>query len=209
MIFRRKKKEDKSKGPPRSKRPPRPKREPLPTEGIASSIFMAYGIVLLNVMLVAVIGLLVLFFRGIVHYMTWIFVAGIIAVFATGYYFLKRMQAEKRSLKEMLALPEFSGRNVEISLLGGFAALRMGEKKKNPNAMLQLESSEGIKVRELTELGRMYENELISREEYEIAKNEIFRHTDHKVLPESMSSGNKEISSDIVDVSPARPENER
>ncbi|WP_144682290.1 SHOCT domain-containing protein [Desulfobotulus alkaliphilus] len=180
----------------------------MPTEGIASSIFMAYGIVLLNVMLVAVIGLLVLFFRGIVHYMTWIFIAGILAVFGTGYYFLRRMQAEKRSLKEMLALPEFSGRNVEISLLGGFAALRMGEKEKNPNAMLQLESSEGIRVRELTELGRMYENELISREEYEIAKKEIFRHTDHRALPGSTGADVRE-DSDIVDVFPSKPENGR
>ncbi|MCW7754641.1 hypothetical protein OOT00_11665 [Desulfobotulus sp. H1] len=187
---------------------PRPKREPLPTEGIASSIFMAYGIVLLNVMLVAVLGLLVLFFRGIVHYMTWIFLAGLLAVFGTGYYFLRRMREEKRSLKEMLALPEFAGRNVEISLLGGFAALRMGEKKnRQAPGMIQLESPEGLQVKQLTELGRMYENELITREEYEMAKQQIFRNAD-RVLPESLGSG-LSGERDIMDISIQEPESRR
>ena len=205
MKFRRKKKES------HPKYNPRPKREPLPTECLASSVFLAYGIVLLNVLLIAAIGLLVLFFRGIVHYMTWIFVAGLIAIFVTGYYFLRRMRHEQRRLKEILSLPEFSGRNVEISLLGGFAALRMGAKKIGPappsfdaHAVLQLEAPENLRVRDLTELGRMLEKGLITREEYELAKQEIFRHAQPSALPE-VGCG----KTPLVDITPHIPENER
>lgn len=206
MKFRRRKKEAQA-------RPnPRPQREPLPTEGLASSVFLAYGIVLLNVLLVAAIGLLVLFFRGVVHYMTWIFAAGIIALFATGYYFLRRMRDEQRKLKEILALPEFAGRNVEISLLGGFAALRMGQKKISPPTLsgpegysfLQLEAPEGIRVRDLTELGRMLEKGLITREEYDLAKQELFRNSHQPVLPETATAEDR-----VVDITPHTPEVER
>lgn len=204
MKFKRKKKES-------VKDNPRPKREPLPTEGLGSSVFLAYGIVLLHVLLVAAIGLLVLFFRGIVHYMTWIFIAGLIFVFAGGYYFFRSMRQKNQSLKELLLLDEFSGRNVEIRLLGGLAALRMGEKKQGRDAnavpLLQLESREGLNVRELTELGRMYENALISREEYDIAKEQIFRNS-RTSFPEN--SGRNTTEKDMfLDVSPLKTEREK
>lgn len=171
-----------------------PSKPASPTEGLFKGVFLAYGIVLLNVLLVLGVGLVVLFFRGVVNYMTWIFIAGLLAIFGTGYYFLHRMREEQRTLKEMLALPEFTGRSVEISLLGGFASMKMGERKEGMGPVaqeipfasphLQLEDPDSIRIRELTELGRMFEKDLITREEYQMAKDQIFRkHAPSAAIP--------------------------
>ena len=128
---------------------------------------------LLNVLLVVGIGLIVLFFRGVVNYMTWIFVAGVVLVFGITWYFLHRMREEKKTLKEMLALPEFQGRSVEVSLLGGFAAVKVGDRKKGETPLI--EDPDAISVRDLAELGRMADRGLISPEEFDLAKSQIFR----------------------------------
>jgi hypothetical protein len=150
-------------------------------EGVVKSVFIAYFILLMHVSLVAGIGLLILFFRGIVHYMFWIFLGGSAAILAIGYLLYRKMKQEGKSLQEMLALPTFAGRSVEVNLLGGLASIKLGG--KDPNLALDYYPAETLKqipappstrVNDLTELARLYEKELISKEEYLKAKQEIF-----------------------------------
>jgi hypothetical protein len=153
-----------------------------PGEGLFKSVMLAYFILALHVVLIVCLGLLVLFFRGIIQYMFWIFLAGAAAVLGSGYYFYKRMKAEGRTVREMLRTPLLNGRPVEVSLLGGLASFRVGPAAGRPgleagehHSIHQLEDPETVRIREITELARLLENNLITREEYEKAKKQLLK----------------------------------
>ncbi|MCG6908104.1 MAG: hypothetical protein LJE63_15990 [Desulfobacteraceae bacterium] len=144
------------------------------------SVMVAYSILLLHVSVIAVLGILVLFFRGIVNYMLWIFLFGSTAIAVFAYLFFRRMKREGKSLREMLNTPVFNGRPVEVSLLGGLASFRLGGRPGFPalegdylGASHQLEDPDTVRLRELVELGRMFENNLITFEEFNQAKKKL------------------------------------
>ena len=146
------------------------------------SVMMAYMILILHVFLLMGLGVLVVFFRGIVHYMLWIFLFGTIGILASGYWFYRRMKAEGRSLRETLNSPLFRNKTVEVSLLGGLAQFRVGQSNgprllddDRPDPSRQLEWSGDSQVQELTELARLLQSGLITNDEYEKAKKKIFR----------------------------------
>lgn len=150
-------------------------------DGLFKSVFLAYMILALHVLLFAGLALLVLFLRGIVQYMIWIFLGGSALVFASAYVFYKRMKAEGKGLRDMLKSPLFQGRAVEISLLGGLASVKVGQPQILPaldsgsgRKTAQLEDPETIHIRELSELARLLESDLITREEYNQAKAKLF-----------------------------------
>ena len=122
------------------------------------------------------------FFRGIIHYMIWIFLFGSAGIALSGYLFYRRMKAEQMSLREILQSPMFRGRNVEVSLLGGFASFRVGSGKDSPaidhdgpDVNMQLEDPETLRQRELNALLHMLENNLISLDEYKKAKQDLIK----------------------------------
>ena len=147
------------------------------------SILMAYFILVLHVILVAGLVLMVIFFRGIINYMVWIFLGGLIAILASGYHFYKRMKREGKTLREILNSHRYSGRSVEISVLGGLASLKIGGAHNTPPALdthssghrRQLEDPESIRYKEFSELVRLLENDLITFEEYNKFKEQIFK----------------------------------
>lgn len=148
--------------------------------GLFKSLMVAYSILMLHVALVAMLGLLVLFFRGVVNYMLWIFLIGMAVILTSGYLFFRRMKREGKTLREMLKTPDFNGRPVEVSVLGGLASFRLGGKPGLPalgsdylDVGHQLEDPDTIRLRELMELGRMFENNLITFDEFNQAKKKI------------------------------------
>jgi len=150
-------------------------------DGVLKSVFIAYFILVLHVVLLVGMGLMVIFFRAIVNYIAWIFAGGSILIIIAGYLFYRRMKKEKKSLKEMLALPAFQGRSVEVSLLGGFASLKLGKPENVPliednsfENLHQLEDPAVIRIKELGELSRLLDKGLITRDEYNKAKQELF-----------------------------------
>jgi len=157
---------------------------PREKDGLVKSVLLAYMILALHVLLIAGLGLLVLFFRGFVQYMLWIFLAGAALVGYSGYRFWRRMKAEGKTLAEMLGNPAFRGRSVEVSLLGGLASIKLGaprgrarplEIDNDERAPGQLEDPETARIRELGELARLLEQDLITRLEYEEAKQRLLR----------------------------------
>lgn len=151
-------------------------------EGLMKSVMTAFLILILHVFLLMGLGLLVFFFHGIVQYMLWIVLFGAAALLASGYWFYRRMKAEGRSLRETLNSPLFRNKTVEVSLLGGLAQFRLGS--SNGSALLdrpssddapQLDWSGDSQVQELTELARLLKSGLITPEEYEKAKQKLFR----------------------------------
>jgi len=152
-------------------------------EGLFKSVMMAYLVLVLHLLLVFGLGLVVVFFSGIVQYMLWIFLLGAITILASFYYFYRRMKAQGRTLREMMQSPMFNGRPVEVSLLGGLASFRMGGAAGGPHELgsdtrhpsHQLEDPETVRLREIKELASLLKDDLITREEYERAKQHIFK----------------------------------
>jgi hypothetical protein len=152
-------------------------------DGIVKSVMVAYLILVLHVLLLVGLGFLVFFFRGIVEYMLWIFLGGGFLILGSAYWFYRRMKAEGQSLRETLNSPLFRNRSVEISLLGGMASFRVGHADESRPLLppgredepQQLEWSGDNQVHELTELARLLKSGLITLEEYEQAKQKIFK----------------------------------
>ena len=153
-------------------------------DGLVKSVLLAYFILALHVLLIAGMAILVLFFRGVVNYMLWILIGGIALVAFSLFYFFRRMRAEGRSLREMLKNPMFSGRSVEVSLLGGMATVKLGQPTKQFPALEggstinipQLEDPETARHREiseLSELARLLEKDLITVDEFNKAKRRL------------------------------------
>ena len=150
------------------------------SEGLFKGIMLAYMILILHVLLVVMLGFLVLFFRGVVQYMPLIFLGGIALISLSAWLFYRKMKREGRSLKEILRSSTFHGRAVEISLLGGIASLKVGSPGSAPvlesqtsNPARQLEDSATLKIRELSELARLLENDLITQDEFKRAKGQL------------------------------------
>ncbi len=152
-------------------------------EGLVKSVLLAYMILALHVVLIAGLGLMVLFFRGFVQYMLWIFLGGVALIGYSGYRFWRRMKAEGKTLKEMLNSPAFRGRSVEVSLLGGIASLKIGTPEGYRTPMIGddatppplLEDPESARIRGLSELARLLEKNLITRQEYDEAKQRLMQ----------------------------------
>ncbi|MDY0132064.1 MAG: hypothetical protein RBR53_05280 [Desulforegulaceae bacterium] len=171
-------------------------------EGVVKSIFIAYSILLSHLILIAVLGLLVLFFRGVVNYLTWIFLAGFMILIGSGFYFIRKLKKEQKSIREILLLPEFAGKDIEIKLLGGAASFKVGNspsnnnqaQAKSENQYIQLENPVKSRIENLGEISRLYENQMISKEEYEDLKKELF--------------GNKLLDNEDDDIFDIEPSNE-
>ncbi len=151
-------------------------------EGHLKSILMAYFILVLHVVLIAGLVLLVIFFRGIINYMIWIFIGGTAAILASAYHFYKRMKREGKTLREMLNSQRFAGRTVEVNLLGGLASLKISG-SNDPAALdttasgqfKQIEEPDVIRNRDFYELVRLLENDLITLDEYNKFKEQILK----------------------------------
>lgn len=152
-------------------------------DGLVKSVLLAYFILALHVLLIAVMAVLVIFFRGVVNYMLWIVLGGIAIVGLSAFFFLRRMRAEGKSLREMLKNPVFSGRSVEVSLLGGMATVKLGQPTHAPaighDETLDVprledpDASRNRDVSELAELARLLEKDLITVDEFNKAKRQL------------------------------------
>jgi hypothetical protein len=125
-------------------------------------------------------GLLVLFFGGMVQYLFWIVIAGMGLVALSAYLFYRKLRREGRSLKEAMQSPMFNGRSMEISFLGGMASLKLGAPTRPPaieagngSTPLSLEDPEEKRIREIKELAQLLEKNLITPEEFANAKRRV------------------------------------
>ncbi len=150
------------------------------SEGLFKGVMLAYLILILHVLLVFVLGFLVLFFRGVVQYMPFIFLGGTALIALSAWLFFRKLKREGRTLKETLRSSTFQGRPVQISLMGGMASLKIGSPGDAPavesltgNPARQLEDPATQKIRELSELARLLENDLITQDEFELAKGQL------------------------------------
>lgn len=154
--------------------------------GIVKNIFAGYFILLLHVLLLVVLGLFIVFFRGLVLYLPWIVGGLTVLLLLSAWWFYRRYRRGARSLAGALAAVP-TGRAVEISLLGGLASMRVGAPAAGAgggSVPLQLEDPRSARLRQLDRLLEMYQQQLISREEFLALKAELLA-----ALPEEQDSG--------------------
>lgn len=150
--------------------------------GVFKSVLMAYFILILHVVLIAILGVVVLFLGGLAGYMPWILLITAAALLGSGYYFYRRFKTAGKAMGDMLNQGPFRGRSVEISMFGGLASLKLGQ--GDPGAHLedgrfgerrQLEDPSAVEIRELNKLVQMLEDGHITQDEFVNLKQQLFR----------------------------------
>jgi hypothetical protein len=154
-------------------------------EGLFKSIFTAYFILLLHVILLAGIGVTVVLFKGVYHYLPWIM--GFIGIFIliTAWVFYLRMKKSSAEIKDILAMPEFRDRTVEVTLLGGLASFKATAKDHNHGAIeynpadgsqqFLIEDNTRKIEQKILELTALFKKDLITKEEFDKAKQNIIQ----------------------------------
>ena len=145
-----------------------------------SGVVLAYLVLLLHILLMVGLGITVVVIKGIYDFRWLILLAGIAIIGGSGYYFYRYFKEHKQKLHDLMSDPAFNDRTLEISLMGGLATVRLGHKDDNikliqadETEVKQLEQPKSVQIKELTELTRMLDDELITREEFLQLKKEI------------------------------------
>jgi hypothetical protein len=145
---------------------------------IYKNLLAAFLILIIHVLLVGGIGVLIMFFYGIVNHLLWV-ILGISCMSAGGVWLYKRLKSDVREIKN-LAGDSFKGKTIEASFLGGVANFKISDsradqniKQVNSGHTQQLTGPDSDNITTLAELARLYERNLISQDEYERAKKKI------------------------------------
>jgi len=144
---------------------------------------MTHIILFLHLLIIAGLVLMVIFLRGVTQYMLWVFLGATGLLMLSGFFIYRRIKSKgKKMFQDIENSPLFQGRSFEVSFLSGLASLKFGQPDDlkaidnlSSEARFQLEDPETVRIRELTELARMYEKNLITSEEYNRAKHEILK----------------------------------
>lgn len=149
-------------------------------KGILNGVFLGYFVILLHIVLVLGLGAAVVLIKGIYDFRWFILGGGVIILAVSGFLFFRYLRANNRTLREAMNNPAFQGRTLEISLFGGMASLKVGNNNQHPQLIDVSETHEvrqlvapPTQTQELSQLAKMLEDKLISREEFERLKKDI------------------------------------
>ena len=154
-------------------------------DGLFKNIFIAYFILLAHVILLAGVGVTIILFKGVYHYLPWIMGSIGILVLAITWIFYRRMSKRSSEIKDILSMPEFKDRTVEIRLLGGVASFKITAKENqqmlidhHPSTLsdrLLIENDINKTEQEIFRLTALFEKDLITREEFDKARQNIIQ----------------------------------
>lgn len=142
----------------------------------------ASAILALHVLLLGGIGLATVFIGGIANYMGWILLGGFVLIGSGCYSVFRLMKRESRSLMSMMDSPMLSNRDVEVSLLGGFASIKISSPKNvqpmvgydpaDPQKRLESVKS-GIPQENMKEMKGILERPHIMSDEYDVTSGRM------------------------------------
>ncbi|MDX1707966.1 MAG: SHOCT domain-containing protein [Desulfobacterales bacterium] len=149
-------------------------------------ILLAHLVLFLHLLFIIGLGIVIIFFRGVAQYMLWIFLGLTAVLIASGffcYHFIKTKG--RQTLKDIEESAVFKNKNVEVRFLGGVASLKLNQPGsalaiENKSAEIsnprhQLEDPGTLQIRELERLADMLEKDLITRDEFIIAKKKLLK----------------------------------
>lgn len=150
--------------------------------GLFKSIFTAYFIVLLHVVLIAGIGVTIILFKGLYQYLPWVMGGIALLVMVISVLLYQRMKNNSVQIKDILAMPQFQDRTVEIKLLGGIASFKITP-ETNQQALidhsysntLMIENNINKTEQKILRLTTLFEKDIITKEEFEKAKQNIIQ----------------------------------
>lgn len=154
-------------------------------EGLFRSIFTAYFILLLHVFLLAGTGVTIVLFKGVYHYLPWVMGSIGVLVLLIAWIFYQRMRKSSSDIKQILSMPEFRERAVEVTFLGGLASFkvkapvnqqaRIDHQPSSHSSTLLIEDDINKTEQKITRLSALYEKDIISKKEFEKAKQKIIQ----------------------------------
>ncbi len=150
--------------------------------GLFKSIFTAYFIVLLHVVLIAGIGVTIILFKGLYQYLPWVMGGIALLVMVISVLLYQRIKNNSAQIKDILAMPQFQDRTVEIKLLGGIASFKITP-ETNQQALidhsysntLMIENNINKTEQKILRLTTLFEKDIITKEEFEKAKQNIIQ----------------------------------
>ncbi len=120
--------------------------KPTDKEGLFKSLFAAYFVLLLHVLLVVGVGVAVVLFKGVYEYLPWI-LSGIAAlVIALFWIFYLRIKRSSTDIKDVLSHPAFQNRSVEVKLLGGVATFKLSAPVFSEDNLIAGQSGQGMNL---------------------------------------------------------------
>jgi len=152
-------------------------------DNLFKAVIMTHIILFLHLLIIAGLVLMVIFLRDVTQYVLWVFLGATGLFMLSGLFIYRRVKSKgKKMFHDIENSSLFQGRSFEVSFLRGLASLKFGQPDdlkaiENPSSeeKFQLEDPETVRIRELTELARIYEKNLITSEEYNRAKNQILK----------------------------------
>ena len=154
-------------------------------EGLFKNIFTAYSILLVHILLLAGTGVAVVLFRGVYHYLPWIIgCLGLMALVAA-FLFYRRLSRDSSDIGHFFSMPGLEDRTIEIKLMGGLASFRISPKEAgqvrldqkpaiSPGNLL-MDTTPDITEQKILKLISLFEKNLITKEEFEKAKQKILQ----------------------------------
>jgi hypothetical protein len=145
---------------------------------IYKNLVAAFLILIIHVLLVGGIGVLILFFYGIVNHLVWVII-GISCMSAGGVWLYKRLKSDLKAIQNITG-NSFKGKTIEANFLGGVANFKISDSRPagdtrqiSSGQARQLTGPDADSMDSLAELARLYEKNLISQDEYEKAKKKM------------------------------------
>jgi hypothetical protein len=166
--------------------------------GTRKNILTAYTILLAHIFLLFCIALAILFFKGFYIYIGWI-LAGIgIAAIVICFLVYKRLTRSSTDIRNIISMPEFENRSLEIKLIGGLASFKIRPEHNpppnviDPNLSVNHNMNNGISAapkyfltatqsdnksdtveQKIMKLISLFEKNLITEDEFKKAKERI------------------------------------
>jgi hypothetical protein len=151
-----------------------------PQESIFKGVLLAYFVLVFHVVLIIGLGVVMLFFGGVIAHLPLILALGLVAVVGSCYLWWQHLKKRGKSLRDMLRDPLFEGRSVEVTLLGGLASFKLGQpgerraiEHTSSESPKQIQDSATRHTEELTKLALLLKQDLITFDEYLKAKKDI------------------------------------
>lgn len=154
--------------------------------GLPRGIYIASIILLLHVVLLTVIGSIIILFKGLYQYLPWIMGGLGILVTAAVWIFYQRMKKNSSDIKEILSMPQFQNREVEVKFLGGMASFKIAPETNhqtliehhalNNSKTPMIENGLNKKEEKIFMMKELFKKEdLMDKEEFEKAKQDILQ----------------------------------